>query len=91
MSNQREEKSNNLLKILEEGEVDDLFARPLFTDEERQIYFSLSAPERPVFNIRVTYCHLFNTKSAWGCFSRRCALQLTCSDVIAKAFCCAIP
>ena len=33
MSNQREEKSNNLLKILEEGEVDDLFARPLFTDE----------------------------------------------------------
>ena len=55
MSNQREEKSNNLLKILEEGEVDDLFARHLFTDEERQIYFSLSAPENVVVKKLHTY------------------------------------
>ncbi len=58
MSNQREEKSNNLLKILEEGEVDDMFARPLFTDEERQIYFSLSAPE----NVVVTKLHTYESR-----------------------------
>ncbi len=33
------------LKILDEGEIATLFARPLFTDQERQAYFSLSPVE----------------------------------------------
>ena len=42
MTTQAEDKR---LKILDEGEVAALFARPGFTDEERQEYFSLSPVE----------------------------------------------
>lgn len=42
MTTQAEDKR---LKILDEGEVTVLFARPEFTDEERQEYFSLSPVE----------------------------------------------
>jgi TnpA family transposase len=42
MTTQDEDKR---LKILDEGEIDTLFARPTFTDEERQEYFLLSPIE----------------------------------------------
>ena len=42
MTTQAEDKR---LKILDEGEIADLFARPEFTDEERQEYFALSPVE----------------------------------------------
>ena len=42
MTTQDEDKR---LKILDEGEIDSLFARPTFSDEERQEYFLLSPVE----------------------------------------------
>ena len=42
MTTQTEDKR---LKILDEGEIAVLFARPEFTNEERQEYFSLSPVE----------------------------------------------
>ncbi|MFX5494163.1 DUF4158 domain-containing protein, partial [Acinetobacter baumannii] len=34
------------LSILSASEIDDLYAMPRFTDEERQLYFDLSEAER---------------------------------------------
>ncbi len=55
MNNYHEEKAGNRLKILEDDEIDSIFSRPFFSDEERSIYFSLSATENAVMQKMHTY------------------------------------
>ena len=74
------------LQILGEEEVASIYERPLFTHEERALYFSLTAPEKQALE----QFHTFSSRTFYilqlGYFmARRQFFTLTLREVLADA------
>lgn len=48
------ENNNKRINLLSPAEIDDLYARPVFNEEERMLYFTLNQEE---INIAMHYAH----------------------------------
>jgi TnpA family transposase len=51
MNSRQNDSEEKRLKILEEDEIQEIYGRPCFTQEERSNYFSLSQPEKELMQI----------------------------------------
>jgi hypothetical protein len=64
-------KNERRIRILPENEIDDLFARPTFSDEERLLWFELNAHELLLLEINKTLATKVDLILQLGYFKRK--------------------